>query len=359
MNKAWRRVLLSILVTVGLCFSIPGQASPGYTSTGAAVTVYLHKSALLEDQHYTLGQVASVFSSDPAQARLLDQLPLGPIPARPMLLPARIIQERVASIVGEVVVIGSRVALLPRGAIPKGGQWFFSALLSYIDSQDTLKQGRIEIEMLKSPMLLESSDSAVEAQGMASGWEDRIVFETSRSPYSSGYRSSSSAKGFPAGQMEITYKILSPRGDDVPRPRNLEGSFRIWIHYFLPVARARFDLPADQSLSEEVLTFNEEDISLLRSSFLTEQDTLVQYRTTAPIRQGERIERDRLQRFLAVRAGDRITITFVRPGLQISLSGRAFRSGSFGDLIDVRADLTGKRFQGRITAAGEVSVESY
>lgn len=359
MNKAWRRVLLSILVSVGMCFSIAGQASPGYTSAGAPVTVYLHKSALLEDPHYTLGQVASVLSSDPAQARLLDQLPLGPVPARPVLLPARIIQEQVASIVGEVVVIGSRVALLPGGAIPKGGQWFFFALLSYIDSQDTLKQGRIEIEMLNHPVILESSDSAEEGQGMASGWEDRIVFETTRSPYSSGYRSSSSAQAVPAGQMEINYKILSPRGDDVPRFGNLEGFFRIWIHHFLPVARARFDLPTGQALSEEVLTFNEEDISLLRSSFLTEEDTLDQYRTTAPISHGERIERDRLQRFLAVRAGDRITITFIRPGLQISLPGRAFRSGSFGDLIDVRADLTGKRFQGRITAAGEVSVESY
>jgi flagella basal body P-ring formation protein FlgA len=359
MNKAWRRVLLSILVTVGVCFSIAGQTSSGYISTGAPVTVYLHKSALLEDPHYTLGQVASVLSSDPAQARLLDQLPLGPIPARPMLLPARIIQEQVASIVGEVVVIGSRVALLPGGAIPKGGQWFFFALLSYIDSQDTLKTGRIEIEMLNPPVLPDNSESAAEAQGMASGWEDRIVFETNKSPYGSGYRSVSSAQTIPAGQMEITYKILNPRGDDLPRPRNLEGSFRIWVHHFVPVARAKFDLPADQRLSEEVLAFNEEDISLLRSSFLTEEDTLGQYRTTAPISHGERVERDRLQRFLSVRAGDRITITFVRPGLQISLPGRAFRSGSFGDLIDVRADLTGKRFQGRITAAGEVSVESY
>jgi flagella basal body P-ring formation protein FlgA len=359
MNKAWRRVLLSILVTVGVCFSIAGQAIPGYTSTGAPVTVYMHQSALLEGPDYTLGQVASVLSSDPAQARLLDQLPLGPIPARPTLLPARIIQELVVPIVGEVVVIGSRVALLPRGAIPKGGQWFFSSLLSYIDSQDTLKQGRIEIEVLNPPVLLESSDSAVEAQGMASGWEDRIVFETRRSRYSSGYGHSSSAKGLPAGQMEITYKILSPRGDDVSRFGNLEGSFRIWIHHFLPVARARFDLPTDQVLSEEVLTFNEEDISLLKSSSIMQADTLGQYRTTAPISHGERIERERLQQFLAVRAGDRITITFVRPGLQISLPGRAFRSGGFGDLIDVRADLTGKRFQGRITAAGEVSVESY
>jgi len=350
MNKAWRRVLLVILVAVGLCFSTAGWAAPGTTSTGAAVTVYLHNSALLEGPHYTLGQVASVLSSDPAQARLLDQLPLGPIPARPILLPARIIQERVASVVGEVVVIGSRVALVPRGAIPNGEQWFFFALLSYIDNQDTLKQGRIEIEMLKSPMLPESSDSAVEAQGMAPGWEDRIVFKTSRSP---------SAKGFPAGQMEVTYKILSARGNDVPQAGNLESSFRIWIHHFLPIARAKFDLPADQVLSKELLTFNEENISLLRSSFLTEQDALGQYRTTASIGRGMIIERNRLQRFLAVKAGDRVTITFARPGLRISLPGRAFRSGSFGDLIDVRADLSGRRFQGRITAAGEVSVESY
>lgn len=358
MNRAWRRALLPILATVGLCFSIPGQASPGYTPPGAPITVYLHKSASLEDAYYTLGQVASVLSSDPAQAHLLDQLPLGPIPARPILLPARIIQKQIASVVGEVVVIGSRVAILPSAVIPEAEQWFFSALLSYIDGQDTLKTGRIEIEMLNPPLLPDISDSAAAAQGMTPGWEERVVFETNKSPYGTGYRGFSSAHAVPAGQMEMTYKILSPRGEDHSPPSNLEGSLRIWVHHFLPVARAKFDLPADQALSEEVLAFNEEDISLLRSSFLTEEDTLGQYRTTAPISQGERIQRDRLQRFQAVRAGDRITITFVRPGLQISLPGRAFRSGSYGDLVDVRADLTGKRFQGRITAAGEVSVES-
>jgi flagella basal body P-ring formation protein FlgA len=82
------------------------------------------------------------------------------------------------------------------------------------------------------------------------------------------------------------------------------------------------------------------------------------YKTLAPLRQGERLDGRLLQRVLAVRAGDRVVITVARPGLRVSLPGRAFRSGSVGDIIDVRPEATTKRLQARITSKGEVLVES-
>ncbi|UCF96530.1 MAG: flagellar basal body P-ring formation protein FlgA [Spirochaetaceae bacterium] len=360
MNKSWRRVLLSILVLVGLFLTKAAIATPGSAVPADSVTVYLRQSAVLDGPEYTLEQVASVFSPDPARAQALRQLPIGATPIRPTLLPARAIQERIAPIVGKAIVIGGRIAILPARTIPDDEVWFYTALLAFVDRLDAPKQGRIEIELLNSPLLLESFGGTSSTDyNLASGWEDRILFEVSRSPYSSGFRSSLSWQDLPAGTMQLTYRILAAGTLDVPRGGNLEGSLRLWLHHFLPVGRAAADLPANQELSESMLVFTEEDVSLLKSSFVVQGEGLENYKTVASLRRGELIEGGRLQRVPAVRAGDRVTITFVRPGLLVSLPGRAMRSGSLGDLIDVRPEATSKRFQARITAKGEVIVESH
>ena len=118
------------------------------------------------------------------------------------------------------------------------------------------------------------------------------------------------------------------------------------------------DLPADCNLSEEAVTFSEEDVSLLTSSYVVRGEEISSYKTLTSLRRGGLLDGRLLQRVLAVRAGDRVRITIARPGLHVSLPGRAFRSGSVGDLIDVRPDATAKRFQARITSKGEVLVES-
>jgi flagella basal body P-ring formation protein FlgA len=368
MNRTWRRILLAILVLAGSSLTMTGptagHAAPGSAAPKEAVTVYLHTSALLEGPEYTLGQVASVYSSDPASSQALGQLPLGPTPGRPTLLPARMIRERVAAAAGGAVVIGGRVAILPAKAIPEDQRWFYTALLAFVEAQDTYKEGRIEIELLSSPLLLEGlGDAAVQERGMASGWEDRILFESNRSPYSSGFRSTLSSNMIPAGTMQITYRVLAPAGEGLSGQRAagrhmLESSFRIWVHHFLPVARAAVDIPANHDLNREVMIFSEEDVSLLQSSFVVQGEEIDGYKTVSSLRQGERVEGQRLQRVLAVRAGDRVMITVIRPGLRVSLPGRAFRSGSVGDIIDVRPEATTKRFQARITSKGEVLVES-
>jgi flagella basal body P-ring formation protein FlgA len=362
MNNTWRRILLAIPVLVGLSLTVigpvVGYAAPGLSAPAEAVTVYLHSGAVVEGPQFTLGQVASVYGSDPARSQALARLPMGPTPIRPTLLPARVIQERVAAVSGQAVVIGARVAILPAEAIAEDQRWFHSALLDFVEAKDAYKQGRIEVELLGYPLVLEGLGQAVaQPQGTASGWEDRVVFESSRSPYSAGYRSSLAANNIPAGTMEVTYRVLAAAAS-TGETKPLEGSFRIWIHHFLPVARAAVDLPADYSLSEEAVVFGEEDVSLLEASFVVQGEPISGYKTLAPIRRGERIDGRLLQRVPAVRAGDRVIITVARPGLRVSLPGRAFRSGSVGDIIDVRPEATTKRLQARITSKGEVLVES-
>jgi len=368
MNRTWRRILLSILVLAGLSLTVgaptAAHAAPGSAATTETVTVYLHPSAVIEGPQVTLGQVATVYSSDPARSQALGRLPLGPAPARPTLLPARVIQERIAAVAGQAAVIGGRIAILPAEAIAEDQRRFYEALLAFVAAQDPYKQGRIELELLTSPLLPEGLGNATEHErGMAPGWEDRIIFEADRSPYSSGFRSSLASSSIPAGTMQVTYRVMTAGGTDLARPgsaggNRLEGSLRIWIHHFLPVARAAVDLPAGHELTERALIFSREDVSLLQSTFVVQGEAIQGYRTLSSLRQGERVEAERLQRVLAVRAGDRVMITVLRPGLRVSLPGRALRSGSVGDVVDVRPEATAKRFQARITAKGEVLVES-
>jgi flagella basal body P-ring formation protein FlgA len=275
-----------------------------------------------------------------------------------------VIRERIATATGETAVVGGRIALLPAAAVPADQRWFYSALLAFVEDQDPYKQGRIEIELFDSPLWLENSVSAAGAvRGMASGWEDRIVFHADKSPYASGSRNSLSFHDIPAGTMRVSYTILAAGAADSEAPgskagRDLEGSFRIWIHHYLPVARAAEDLQADQILSEQSLVFREEDVSVLQSDSVVLGDQIQGYKTLSSLKRGERIDGRRLQRILAVRAGDRVVIILRRPGLEVRIPGRALRSGSVGDLIDVRPESAAGRLQARIAANGEVRVES-
>jgi flagella basal body P-ring formation protein FlgA len=338
-----RRILLLILL-------LP-LVRPG------ALSIYLHKSAFLEGEDYTLGEVAAIVSQDPAAAAVLEQLPLGATPKRITLLPGTAIRSRVASAVdGEFFVIGGRVALLPGAVVEAQQKRFFERFLRFIDSRDTLKQGTIEIELLSVPLIGRGGGDGFAPRAtlatLASGWEDRIVFDVEN------YRTAGDS-GKLAGQMQIGYRVLSPDGDQGAGGQSVGGSFRVWIHHFLPVARAAQDLSAGRLLNDELVYFSPEDISVLSSRYLLPGDPLDGYRTTAPITSGALIEPNRLQRDLAVRAGQRITIVFVRPGLRIAAQGRALRSGGMGDTIEVRPVDTGKRFTGRISGAGEVLVEKF
>jgi flagella basal body P-ring formation protein FlgA len=190
---------------------------------------------------------------------------------------------------------------------------------------------------------------------MAEGWQDRIVFEASASPYSTGFRRSLTFQNLPAGTMQLEYRIVAP---ELANSAVVGGTLRLWVHHFLPVARAAVDLTANWEMSQDVLTFSEEDVSLSRSTFVLRGEEISGYRILASIRRGERIEVEKLQRVPAIRAGDKVTINFVRPGLLISLPGRALRSGAIGELIDVRPDAANRRLRARISARGEVFVES-
>ena len=87
MNKPLRRVLLAFLVLAGvnLILADPklGHAAPGSAAPAQSVTVYLHRTAVLEGSEFTLAEVASLHGADPIRSGELAKLPLGTTPTRP------------------------------------------------------------------------------------------------------------------------------------------------------------------------------------------------------------------------------------------------------------------------------------
>lgn len=296
-----------------------------------AQSVYLHKAAFLSKESFTLGELATVVAPDPLLESRLRSLELGASPRAMALFPLAEIRRRIEqAFSGQVDLIGSRVSLIPAGAAPEGQQWFFERLLAFLDEQDGGMEGRLEIELVSQPQLRSAQ--------MEAGTVEFFLQQSRR------------AQNRLAGAAQVSFRISGKAAME-------SGILSIWVHHFLPVARAARNLKAGEPLTEREIEYTVEDISLLSGKFLAAGDAIGSVRTTAPISQGALIDPGRLVRHYLVKAGDTVTVVFLRPGLSVSLPGKAYGSGSQGDTVEVRPLVSQKRFSGRISDSGEVLVE--
>jgi flagella basal body P-ring formation protein FlgA len=313
-----RRLLLIVLGLAGL-------AGP-LRADGTAV-IYLRSSALLHSAECTLGELAAIVADTPAEQERLTGLSLGRTLRGPALLSPGQLRRRIAAEYGgRVDLIGGRVAVIPEHSVPAGQVWFFFALLGFLDRLDG-GPGGLELELLTRP-LLPSEPVPVE-------------FELRRE--------TDSAERL-AGRVQVSYSV---GGGETPD----KGGLLLWIHNYLPVARAARDLPRGRVLEESDVEYAETDVSQVPSPLLAATNLTGAWRTLTPIAQGQLLESARLTRELWVKTGDTVSVVFVRPGLSVTVPGRAFGSGGPGEPVEVRLRGSSRRFQARITGVREVLVE--
>jgi flagella basal body P-ring formation protein FlgA len=322
--------LLLLLPLAGLAApAVPGSAS-----------VYLRPAVYLAGETYTLGDIASVPAGEPQEAGLLS-LPLGRSPRRPTLIAAQLVGELLAAAgYTQVVVVGGRVALLPRQGVPAAAQRFYEDLLAYLDRSDNLSVGRIEVEILQVGTIASSS---------------AFVFAPVGSP---APRAGAGSSAPLAGELLLSYGPPAA-GAGMSAEAAPRGTVRLWVHRYLPVAFTAIAVPARSRLDAGQVGYREEDVSLSAQAFLTRADRLEGYRSAAALPAGVRIEPRHLERALAVRTGEAVQVVFLRPGLRVVVPGRAGGSGAVGERIEVRLSAGGKRFEGLIAAGGEVCVEGF
>jgi flagella basal body P-ring formation protein FlgA len=135
------------------------------------------------------------------------------------------------------------------------------------------------------------------------------------------------------------------------------GSVLVFVHPYAAVACAARDLARGQLLGPADVELAEQDLSALRSGYLTTSGLQGSFRLLYPVPRGALLEPSRLARELLVKAGERVVVVLVRPGLSITLNGKALGSGGPGDTVEVSLRDPARHFRGRITEAGEVVIE--
>jgi flagella basal body P-ring formation protein FlgA len=313
-------------------------------ATPGALSIYLRGVAHLTADSYTLGDVASVLASEPSEGEAAGALlatSLGRTPGRPTLLSAQTISELLAE-AGHprVALVGGRVALLPRQNIPSGSERFYEDLLAFLGGTDQLTSGRMEVETLQAGSMTSSA-----------GYEFTLVGQPL--PRAAG---GTGAAALLAGELMLSY-----RPSDSASGASTAGSstIRLWCHRYLSVAYTATSVPARSRLDRGQVLYRCEDVSLTPGAFLTKADGVEQRQSAVGLLAGTRIEPGQLERILTVRAGDAVQVVFLRPGLRVSIPGRAAGSGVVGDRIEVRLRAGGRRFDASIAGVGEVWVEGF
>ncbi len=284
-----------------------------WTAAAAAggPVLYLRPAAVLPAGELTLGAVAELHGVEAREAAELAAVPLGPAPARPAYLPPLEVRRRLErSWTGRVDLVGAGVAVLPEGAVPA-----------------RLRDRAVELL------------TALGRAGAGEGWLEVDLLTP-----------------LPEGPGPV---VLPPVSSLTGRLQVgfAEGSVLVFAHPFAVVARATRDLPRGRLLEQGDVELVERDLSQLRGGYLTAAQLQGSWRLMSPVARDDLLEPSRLARNLLVKAGERVVVVLLRPGLSITLTGKAWGSAGPGETVEVSLRDPARRFQGRVTDTGEVVVE--
>jgi flagella basal body P-ring formation protein FlgA len=342
------------------------------TSALFSVEVYLKRLVRVETPVVKLAQIASVVARDPAAAAEIAGIELGPGPEHITLLPVqeiRALLER--KIDSELSLIGSRVVLLPADNIPEEETWFYRELSAFIESSDYYKEGRIEIEILSEAADPVSPPVFTEFNALPVLSEPKALPQPSVLPATSTalpapFVLPAPSTALPAQPLFFrmapaysNYSYLSGKLEILYRETTSvqEKSILIWVHHFMPVAHAAYELKAGVKLQDYSLKYKERDISLYSGEPLVKGEYVKDFKIRSRVQKNAPIMKRSLSALPIVRAGDPVKILFKKRGIIITMAGRALASGTRGSIIYVSPLSTGKRFSALVTGEKEVEIE--
>ncbi len=118
-----------------------------------------------------------------------------------------------------------------------------------------------------------------------------------------------------------------------------------------PVARGEQIAPADVVMTPM-------PISAVSADAVTSREAVFGMAARRPLRAGQPLRPNDLMEPILVRRDDVVLIQFKRPGLSLTVRGRAVSNGSKGDVIAVTNLQSRRILQAEVTAPGVVSVQS-
>lgn len=322
---------------IGLALLLASGAGPA-----GGQEIYLRRAVVVEGPRLLLGELAEVAAADPVERQRLAGMDLGPAPGLPTLLPLRSIRGILdAGLAGKGSLIGSRLILLPAASVPEEARGFYRELLGFLDEREADPRVRLEVEIIPADGRLPPVGAggvqflADPPAGLIAGGEPVAAWPAE-------------------GEVRIRWRRAGA---------GQAGDLRLRLRRFLPVALAAEELKPGAEVTPERVRLVEAEVAPAAGSppagaaeLLREIPPPGRYRALARIPAGSPLPLRSLQKALPVKGGDQVRIAFVRPGIRLSMPGRAFGSGDLRDCVEVAPLLIGRRFRGTVTGAKEVEV---
>lgn len=299
-------------------------------SSAFSLDVYLKEYTEYSKDVLYLGDIISVKNADQAAKAALLPLPLQLTSFRIHILSAysvrKIIEKHYS---GPLIIIGKSAICVPVNAIPEYSTWFIKDLLSFFIKHDYNSQGRLEIEILKMPLL---------------------DFQTQVSEVQFSIKPYHTSNGYLVGKVDI-------HASSSHEMNNFSDVISLYVHRFLHAAVPVRPLKQGERLLKSYLLFIEKDIAHIEENILLEGMACDHYITRVYLNASDTIPLAKLKTDFLVKTGDHINIIFISGGIQVLTKGRAIQSGYLGTEVLVQPFNLTKKFMGTILNGKEVLVD--
>ncbi len=133
------------------------------------------------------------------------------------------------------------------------------------------------------------------------------------------------------------------------------ASARVGVYRDVLVATRRLD--RNTAVEQDAVSVERRDVRTLGHRGLASLEEAIGKRTRRLVPEGEILTAADLEEVPLIERGDRVLVTVHLGGITVSATAVALEDGFEGQVIDVKNDRSGKRFQGTVVAGGLVRVD--
>ncbi len=328
----------------------------------SAINLYMNKFAYTYKSGLTVNDIAILQGSSDSERVAISNLYLDIQVRRLSLIPARILRSAIEPYYnGSIIIIGSRTAIIPINNYPQDYLWFYRELLSFIDSLDPVKNGRIEIEILSSFSIPEYSI------------DTSPVFSLAQSNRTKSYLSGEIIVSYSFSDNNLSYNeqqnipVYSDKQNidrqftniyNAQNNSNFNGSIRINVNQYVPVPVLNSSVYSGEEVTVNKIVTQEMEISEIDDDFFNiALESINQFTFNRNMSIGSIVTYNDVEKIELVRNGDTVQIYFASNNIQIIALGEAYNTGSYGDIIKVKPENSSQIFNCTIIGRKEVRID--
>ncbi len=326
-----------------------------------AINIYMNKFAYTYNSRLTVNDIAIIQGEQ--ERNTISNLYLDIGVQKLSLIPARLLIDAIEPYyTGSIIIIGSRTAVIPIDVYPQETLWFYKELLSFIDSLDPVKNGRIELEVLSSFSIPDYAIgtspiwSLVRSSRTKSYLSGEIVVSYTFSGNNLSYNEKQNILPVYSDNLFIEREFANTY--NVQNDSSFNGNIRLRVNQYVPVPVLKSSVLSGEQVTANKIVIQEMEISEIQDDFFNvSQESVEQYTFSRNLNTGSIISYGDVEKIQLVRNGDTVQISFNNNNIQIITLGEALNTGSYGEIIRVKPENSNQTFDGTVTGMKEVRID--